>query len=150
MRLLDIVVHTGMARAGMTIAEVFDECVASNVPGIPFCNEGGHVVGRVSIRHTLKHICIPEYMVKTAHLLGDDIEHLSTSEIQPREILEMSIDPFVLENVASVTSASPLIKALAIMERFNTGYIFLIDSDKYQGIVTRMGIAKLLLQTVRS
>jgi CBS domain-containing protein len=150
MRLLDIVVRTGVARAGMTVAEVFDECVANNVPGIPFCNEDDRVVGRVSIRHTLKHICIPEYIVNMAHLLGDDIEHLSASEIQPRRILKMLIDPFVLEDVASVTSASPLIKALAIMERFNSGYIFLIDSDKYQGIVTRMGIAELLLKAVRS
>lgn len=150
MRLLDIVVRTGVARAGMTIAEVFDECVASNVPGIPFCNESDRVVGRVSIRHTLKHTCIPEYMVKAAHLLGDDIEHLSTFHIQPQEILKMPIDPLVLKEIASVTPRSPIIKALAIMESFNSGYIFLIDSDKYQGIVTRMGIAKLLLETVRS
>lgn len=32
------------------------------------------------------------------------------------------------------------------MEQYNSGYIFLIDDGVYRGIVTRMGIAALMLR----
>lgn len=145
--LLDIIVRTGVAKAGMTIGQVFKECVSHNVPGIPYCDENGRVAGRISIRHTLKISATPGYMVGVAHLLGDNIHHLSTSKIEVKKLMDMPAEKFVLGNIAAVTSASPIVKALAIMEKFNTGYIFLIDSGIYKGIVTRMGIAKLMLQS---
>ena len=145
--LLDIAVSTGVAKAGMNIGQVFSECVLHNVPGIPFCDENDKVIGRISIRHTLKISSTPGYMVGAAHLLGDDIWHLSTSKIQARNLLDMPAEKFILENIATVTAASPIVKALAIMEKFNTGYIFLIDSGVYEGIVTRLGIAKLMLKS---
>ena len=146
-RLLDIAVSTGVAKAGMTIGHVFKECVLHNVPGIPYCDENNKVIGRISIRHTLKVSSTPGYMVGAAHLLGDDIWHLSTSKIEARNLLDMPAEKFILENIATVTAASPIVKALAIMEQFNTGYIFLIDSGVYEGIVTRMGIAELMLKS---
>lgn len=97
MRLLDIIVPTGVAKAGMTVRAVFEECVQRNVPGIPYCDENGQVIGRVSIRHTLKQTCIPQYMVKAAHLLGDSLLHVSIPEVLTREILDMPVDPFLLE-----------------------------------------------------
>ena len=72
--------------------------------------------------------------------------HVSIPEVLAREILDMHVDPFVLENIASVTPESPVVKALAIMEQYNSGYIFLIDEGLYKGIVTRMGIAALMLR----
>jgi hypothetical protein len=146
MRLLDIIVPTGVARAGMTIGEVFEECVARNVPGLPYCDEDGQVIAQVSIRHTLKNTCIPKYMVKAAHLLGDKLDHVNRLEVLAREILEMPVEPFLLENIATVTLGSPVVKALAIMEQYNSGYIFLIEEGVYQGIVTRLGIAALMLR----
>ena len=146
MRLLDIIVPTGVARAGMTVRAVFEECVKRNVPGIPYCDHDGQVIGRVSIRHTLKQTCIPEYMVKAAHLLGDSLMHVSIPEVLAKEVLEMPVDLFLLENIACVTPESPIVKALAIMEQYNSGYIFLIDKGVYKGIVTRMGIAALMLR----
>lgn len=145
-RLLDIAVNTGTAKAGMNIGQVFKECVNHNVPGIPYCDEEGRVVGRVSIRHTLKVSCIPKYVVKAAHLLGDELENISIPRELADKVLNMPVESFVLENIATITSSSPILKALAIMEKFNTGYIFLIDDGKYRGIVTRMGIAKLMLE----
>ncbi len=146
MRLLDIIVPTGVARAGMSVRAVFEECAKRNVPGIPYVDEDDQVIGRVSIRHTLKQTCIPKYMVKAAHLLGDRLEHVRIPEIQARQVLEMPVEPFVMENIAMVTSESPVVKALAIMEQYNSGYIFLIDDGVYKGIVTRMGIAALMLR----
>lgn len=146
MQLLDIVVPTGMAHAGMKVGDVFAECVACNVPGIPFADEKGRITGRVSIRHTLKMTCIPEYMVKGAHLLGDAIDHLAVRDDEVRYLLDLPVDGFVLEDVAHLSAASPIVKALSVMEYYNTGYIFLCDDEAYKGIVTRMGIARLLLE----
>ncbi|MDT8318704.1 MAG: CBS domain-containing protein [bacterium] len=144
--LLDIAVSTGVAKTGMTIGQVFKECVMHNVPGIPYCDKNNRVVGRISIRHTLKISSTPGYLVGAAHLLGDDIWHLSTSKIDARSLLDMPVEKFVLENIATVTSVSPIVKALAIMEKYNTGYVFLVDAGIYKGIVTRMGVAKLMLK----
>ena len=145
MHLLDIVVPTGTARAGMTVGDVFAECVAVNVPGIPFVDENGRVIGRVSIRHTLKMTCIPEFMVKGAHLLGDAIDHLALKDDEIRYLLDLPAERFMLEDVAHLSTSSPIVKALSVMEHYNTGYIFLCDDDQYKGMVTRMGIARLLL-----
>ncbi len=146
MELLDIVIPTAVAKTGMTIGEVFEECVKQNVPGIPFCDENNKVVGRVSMRHAFKVSATPGYMVKAAHLLGDDIWHLSTSKIEVKKLLDMPVESFVLENIATVSASSPLVKALSIMEKYNSGYVFLIDEGVYEGIVTRMGIASLMLK----
>lgn len=146
MQLLDIVVPTGMAHSGMTVGDVFAECVARNVPGIPFADDEGRIIGRVSIRHTLKMTCIPEYMVKGAHLLGDAIDHLALRDDEIRYLLDLPVDGFVLEDMAHLSAASPIVKALSVMEHYNTGYIFLCDDNAYKGMVTRMGIARLLLE----
>ena len=48
-KLSEIIIPTAVARAGMTIGEVFEECVARDVSGIPFVDGQGKVSGRVSI-----------------------------------------------------------------------------------------------------
>lgn len=145
MQLLDIVIPTGTAISGMTVREAFSECAERNVPGLPYVDDRGKVVGRMSIRHTLKMTCLPEYMVKAAHLLGDAIDHLALQDDEIRLILDLPIDEFVLDDVAHLSAASPIVKALSVMEYYNTGYVFLCDNERYRGIVTRMGIARVLL-----
>lgn len=144
--LTEVITPTRVARAGMSVREVFEECVARRVPGIPFCNERGEVVGRVSLRHTLKMTCIPKFMVKGAHLLGDTIEAVRIPDQLAAEALLMPAEHFVLEPLAIVTSAAPVVKALAMMEHFNSSYAFVIDDGAYKGIVTRMWIASLMLK----
>lgn len=138
--------RTRVARAGMSIGEVFEECVTHRVPGIPFVNHRNQVIGRVSVRHTLKMTCIPEFMVKGAHLLGDTIAPMRIPDEHAKAVLKMPAERFVLEPVAIMTSSAPVVKALAMMEQYNSSYAFVIDDDQYQGIVTRMGIARLMLQ----
>jgi CBS domain-containing protein len=146
MKLVDVLIPTGMAHPGMTVGAAFRECVTHDVPGIPYCDDNGRVTGRISIRHTLKKTCIPDYMIKAAHFLGDRIESATIPASMAKEVLDMPVEPFVLENINTITPDSPAMKALAIMERQGTGYIFLIDQGRYQGIVTRMGIAELMLR----
>ena len=144
--LKEVITLTRVARVGMTVAEVFEECVTHRVPGIPFCNERNEVIGRVSLRHTLKMTCIPGFMVKGAHLLGDMIEAVRIPDDLAKEALQMPAEQFVLEPLAVVTSAAPVVKALAMMEQFNSSYAFVVDDGEYKGIITRMWIASLMLK----
>ena len=41
----------------------------------------------------------------------------------------------------SISSDAPLIKALSIMEKTDTSYIFVMDGEDYRGVVTIQGIA---------
>lgn len=145
-KLEEALVRTGVARPGMSVRDVFRDCVTHNVPGIPFCDGQGELVGRVSIRHVLKLTCVPGFMVKGAHLLGDVVEAVRIPDVLARGLLDLAIDEFVLEPVAIVSSAAPVVKALAMMEHFNSAYAFVIDDGEYKGLVTRMGIASLMLE----
>lgn len=146
MKLQNIVVTTRVAKSGMTVREVFRECVERNVPGIPYQDHHGRITGRVSVRHTLKVTCMPDYMVAHAHLLGDEVQCLIIPEARALKVLESRVDAFVLERMATINSQSPVVKALAIMEELGTGYIFVLDGEEYRGVVTRLGIAKRMLE----
>jgi len=146
MELLDIVVPTGVIKRGMTIAQAFEKCIQSNVPGIPFCGDQGRIEGRFSIRHIVKSTCIPHYMIDAAHLLGDQIYHATIPTVQIRAMLGLAVEPYILENTPCVSPNSPVEKALAIMEQTNAGYVFLLDGDNYMGVITRMGIVSLILK----
>ena len=147
MRLTDVLIETGVVQAGVTLADAFRECVTHNVPGVPFCDAEGRVVGRVSVRHGLKMTCIPEYVVKGAHMLGDVLEGVAIKDEQIRSVLELPVDPYVLKDIAAVGPASPIVKALSVMEHYNSSYIFVLEGECYLGIVTRLGIARLMLRS---
>jgi predicted transcriptional regulator len=147
MKLRNLAVRTRMIQAGMTLQDVFEECIRCSVPGLPFADPAGTIIGRISIRDVFKRTCIPDYMVKAAHLLGDNIDFVNIPESHAAQVLAMPAESYVLKNIAHVSSESPVVKALAIMEEFGTGYIFLIDAGEYQGVVTRMGIARRMLES---
>lgn len=143
-----MIVQTGIARPGMTVRACFRLCVEADVPGIPFMDEEGRITGRFSIRNTLKESCIPDYVVAHAELLGDHVGCLAIPEDHARRVLETAVDPFIMEldTVATVSPESPVVKALAIMEKFDTSYIFVVDGDQYLGVVTVVAIARRMLE----
>ena len=146
MKLTDLFVPTAVATPGMAVSEVFRECVDKQVPGIPFRDSSGRIVGKASIRHVLKETCIPDFMVRHAGLLGDHIESLTIPAAKAQRLLQLTIDPFVLSDTAVINSEAPISKALAVMERHDTTYLFVIDDDRYFGVVSIMGIGKAVLQ----
>jgi len=147
MKLMDVVIPTGVISPGTLIGEAFRECVKHGVGGLPFVNAEGEIIGRFSLRHTFKSLCLPQDLSRHAHLLGDKICSESTPEVVNGDILELAVDPFIITaHIATVTPHSPVIKALSIMEKFNSGYIFLLDDERYVGVVTRMAVANLLLK----
>lgn len=137
---------TGVARAGTTVREAFEECVSRRVLGIPFVNDENEIVGRVSVRHILKETCIPDHMVHGAHLLGNLIAGLRIPDEMIRTIFAMPVDEFVIAAPAIIDSAAPLVKILAVMEQKNTPYVFVVDDGTYRGIISRMFCAEAMLK----
>lgn len=145
MKLQDVIITTAVAYPGMGVADFFRECVRADIPGLPYREDGKGICGKISIRHVLKENCIPDFMVKHSHLLGDEIHHLVIPDDRIQEVLTLTIDNFILPVLAVATSETPIAKALAIMEKHDTTYLFIIDDGVYRGIVSIMGIAQSLM-----
>jgi hypothetical protein len=141
LKLDDLIVPTAVATPGMKVEALFCECAEKQVPGIPFRDASGRITGKASIRHVLKLTCIPDYMVKHAALLGNTLSSLTLPAEKVRHLLQLDVDPFVLPDMAIVGREAAVAKALAVMERHDTTYLFVIDDDQYHGCVSIMGIA---------
>jgi hypothetical protein len=142
MNLRDFATPTALATPGMRVAELFRECIQAQMPGIPFRDARGIISGKASIRHILKRTCLPEYLTMHSHMLGDNIEHLRLPELNSREVLTRTIDDYILPTLPQVNASAPISKALAIMERHHTTYIFIIDGNEYFGAVSIMSLAQ--------
>ena len=142
MRLKHISIPTKVARPGMLIGEVMRECVEKDVPGIPFIDADGKLSSRFSVRHLFLLCCIPEDVLHGAHLLGDDIEHLDFPHIKADELMAKAVDDYIFPDAIQLSANFQTIKGLAIMEQYNTEYLFVTEEGEYQGVVTRMSIAR--------
>jgi predicted transcriptional regulator len=148
MRLHRLAVMTGVMRKGMTLRDFFQEAVRCNVPGLPYVDEQDRIAGRISIRDVYKHIAVPDSFLRLADAMGDQTDKLDLPEIKVREALAFPVETCLLENIPSVSPSSAIVKALALMEVHNTSYIFLIEDGEYKGVVTRMVVAKRMLECV--
>jgi CBS domain-containing protein len=145
MHLKSITIPTEVAKAGMTVRQVFEECTRVNSPGLPFCDEQGLVSGRVTLRHILKRHCLPEHLVEMAKVLGEQTSGVRDMEMLAEQLLDNRIDSCTQRPHASLTSASSVIKALALMEKLDTSYLFVIDEGQYMGLVTLQSLSKTIL-----
>lgn len=146
MSLTEFAVPTEVAFPGMTVRELFKACVKANVAGLPFRTADGEFVGKASIRYVLREVYIPQAMIEHANLLGDTITGLRLPMVSEPAMLDMSIDDFVLSDAATITPLSPLAKALAVMEKHDTTYAFIIDDERrYHGTLSIVSLARRLL-----
>jgi CBS domain-containing protein len=144
MKLKQVLIPTRVATAGMTVREVFAECSRANIPALPFCTRTGRIRGRVTLKNILKISCLPEYMVKEARILGDQMSCMDDVEAKAKQLLDNPVDPYVQDPSLSLNSDATVLKALAIMEQNDTSYLFVVDDGQYQGIVTIQGLARTL------
>ena len=114
MKLDDLIVPTAVATPGMLVADLFRECAAKQVPGIPFRNAAGRIVGKASVRHVLKLHCVPDYLVKNVGVLGNTLAGLTLIEDKARAMLATPVDAFVLPDMAIVGRDAPVAKAAAV------------------------------------
>ena len=150
MKLARLAKMTGFMRHGMTLRDFFEESVRCNVPGLPYVDDQDQIVGRISIRDVYKHIAVPDSLLRVADAMGDaETSSLDIPEMKAMEIMSSPVENYLLEKIPSVSPRSTIVKALALMEVYNSSYIFLIDDGKYQGVVTRMVIAERMLECVR-
>ena len=127
----------------MTVREVFTECGRANLPALPFCTRSGRITGRVTLKNILKTSCLPEYMIVSARILGEEMSCMEDIASKAIQLLDTPVDPYVQEPALSLGSEAPAIKALAMMEQNDTSYLFVVDEGQYQGAVTIQSLAKL-------
>jgi CBS domain-containing protein len=149
MKVERLAVKTGFMRTGMTLRDFFEEAVRCNVPGLPFVDENDRIVGRISVRHTFKNIAVPDSILRLADAMGDQTDRLDLSEKRVLKALALPVETFMLEKIPSVSPRSALVKALAIMEAYNSTYVFLREDGEYGGVVTRMIIARRMLESLK-
>ena len=137
----DAIIHTRVVRPGMPVRDVFDECGRVHVQSLPFVDMDGRLTGRVTLKNVMKIACLPEHMVHTATLLGSFLSCVNNAQDKIKELLPSPVDAYVRQTHVWIDSAEPAIKALAIMEKNDTSYLFVVDDGEYQGIVTIQGIA---------
>lgn len=146
MKIKNIIVPTRVARTGMTVGDAFRECIRCQVPAIPFVNNAGIVTGRMSIRETIRQVCIPDYVISHADLLGDNLGCLTIPEEHARQVITLPVDRFVMPEFPQIDSNSPILKAVAVMEKHQLNFVFVIDDGNYMGVVTIESIASRMLQ----
>lgn len=147
MKLLDCTIKTGFITEEMTVKQAFTECVKYNTPGLPYIDENKKIIGRFSIRNTFYATSIPADLIKHAHLLGNDIEHLEIPEQDACEYINKPANLFLVNQILHLHPDSQIVKALALMEQFDTSYLFVVDdNDQYLGVVTHLSITRLLLE----
>ena len=148
MKLDRIIVPTKIARSGMRVREVFDECARLSIQSLPFADAHGRITGRVTLKNVMTDSFLPDYMVATAFVLRDELASIEKAEAKAKLILGNPIDDFVGEPHVSVPSDTSALKALAVMVQHDTSYVFVIDGDgdAYRGIVTIQGIARRLVE----
>ena len=144
MNVKQVLISTGVAKPGMTVREVFEECSRANTPSLPFCDESGRISGRVTLKNILKHSCLPDFLVDMAMVLGEQLSHMQDMGSETTHLLDGPVDSYVQEPHISLTSDSPAIKALAMMEQSDTSYIFVVDEGRYLGVVTIHSLASAL------
>jgi len=139
-----VLIKTITIQPGMSVRDVFTECGKLHIHALPYIDQDGVISGRLTLKNIMKFSCLPEHMVELAHLLGKQMSCIDNAEEKAREIICNPIEPYVRKLGETIISSEPLIKALAIMERNETSYIFVMDEGEYIGQITIQGIAQVM------
>lgn len=145
MKLGDILIPTSTAKAGMKVRDAFKLCVDANVPAVPFLDISGTATGYISFLGVMHRGCLPNYIVELAHVLGNNLSCVTNAEEKVKEVMESPIESYIDKPIRSLTSDAQVIKGLATLEKYRTGYLFVFDGDEYRGVVTASGIARRMI-----
>jgi len=145
LKLLKAIIETPVAHPAMLVGEALRICVDKGVPGIPYAVESGRIAGRFSVRDTFRITSIPDDMIKGAHLIGHQALHLELSKDHFDTVFQSPVDDQILPDIACLSSSAQITKAMALMEKSNSSYLFVIDDGQYLGVVTRLGLTRILL-----
>jgi CBS-domain-containing membrane protein len=144
MRIDQIMIATKTATRDMSVREFVIECTRANTPGLPFTTPSGRISGRVTLKNVIKKSCLPDYIVETARILGDQLNCLDYIEGKTKEMMDSTVESFVQEPHLTIKSDAAALKALAMMEQNDTSYIFVMDDGHYRGVATIQSLARKL------
>lgn len=144
MDIQNVLIPTIIIHPGMYVRDLFKECGKLHIHALPYCDEKGNLSGTLTLKNIMKFSCLPEHMVELANLLGNQMSCVENAEEKAREIICNPVEPYVRELGETISSKEPLIKALALMEKNKTSYIFVVDDNDYKGQVTIQGIAQVM------
>jgi len=144
MNIQSVLIPTIILRPGMYVRDMFAECRKLCIHALPYADKTGVLCGRLTLKNVMRSSCLPEYIVELSHLLGNQMSCIENTEEKMRETICNPIEPYTLELGETITSAEPLVKALAIMVKNETSYIFVVDDGDYKGLVTIQGIAQVM------
>ena len=133
----------------MTLGEALQACVDHSVPGLPVIDSDGTITQRFSIRYAFNHTCIPSDLIKGAHLLGHDLDHLEMSDQSALETLQRPIKDLLETCPPPIRSTTQILPALALMEELESSYLFVVDEGHYQGVITHLSLSKSILEQLK-
>ena len=142
----DLLIVTRVARSGMLVRDVFRECLSSRVQSLPYCDASGSITGRVTLKYIANRSIVPDHVVQLARVVGDRLRTFEEMERRLPEVFGHRVEDYVQEPHASIPSATQLVKALAIMEHYDTSYLFVIDEGTYRGTITIQGVAAWMMR----
>lgn len=137
----DLLIVTRVAQPGMLVRDVFRECLSARVQSLPWRDASGSITGRVTLKYIANRSIVPEHVVQFALVVGDRLSTFEEMERRLPEVFGHRVEDYVQEPHASIPSDTQLMKALAIMEHYDTSYLFVIDDGAYRGTMTIQGIA---------
>lgn len=143
----DLLIKTRVAHAGMKVREIVQECLHARVQSMAYCDDSDIVTGRITLKYIVNRSIIPEYMAELAPVLGSNMALFDEMEERMSKVLDLSIEPYVQAPHAAIDSTTPLMKALAVMEHYDTSYLFVVDHGHYQGTLTVPAIAAWMMRT---
>ncbi|MCU7938829.1 MAG: CBS domain-containing protein [gamma proteobacterium symbiont of Bathyaustriella thionipta] len=150
----EIIVPTGTVKDGDTVKAMFESCIKYNVPALPFRDHEGLIRGFVSLKQVMGQDCLPNYLVELAGILHNDMNCTSQAMEKIHTLFCKPVNDYVEKPIQFVTSDTILIRVVALMEEHNSDFLFVADGqDKprcdYKGIITRLSVAKKMLQIER-
>ncbi len=145
MKLSEIIIPSGVVTDEMNVRDAFRLCIEANVPAVPYVDANGVPTGYISYEGVMHRGCLPNYIVDMATVLGNQLSCVTDAEARIREVLESPATGYIDQPLRSLSSDSLLIKGLAILEKFGSSYLFVIDDGEYRGVVTSQAIARHML-----
>ncbi len=151
MNISDIIVSTSCIKEGDSVKHFFELCIKEHAPALPFRDKADNIKGFVTLKHVMSRDCLPNYLVELAGILNNDMQCVTQASKKITGLFQKRVDEYLEEDIRFITSDAILIRVVALMEKYNTDFLFVADGEQhcsgdYKGIVTRYGVAKKMLQ----
>jgi len=148
----DVIMPTPIIHQGDTVKTFFSLCVENQVLALPFCTRQSgdcdthHISGFVSLKSAMGKDCIPNYMIDMATILHDDLDCKEQTLDKIKNLLCKPVETYLDENIFFVSPETKMVRVIALMEKFNSSWLFVAEEGQYKGIITRQLMAQKMIK----